>query len=52
MSQETKFKCLKCGHEYAEKYAPDDDVELACPKCHSNSVRPEKKKKADAAQEK
>jgi hypothetical protein len=31
-----------------EKYAPDDDVERACPKCRSNSVRPEKPKKGDA----
>ncbi|UCH78070.1 MAG: hypothetical protein JSU81_10160 [Candidatus Coatesbacteria bacterium] len=53
MSPETKFTCLRCGHEYVEEYAPDDDVERACPKCRSNSVRPEKvKKKADAAEEK
>ena len=47
MSQKTKFKCLRCGHEFVQDYAPDDDVERSCPKCHSNSVRPEKPKKGD-----
>ena len=52
MSQKTKLKCLRCGHEYVQDYAPDDDVERSCPKCHSNSVRPEKAKKSDAGKEK
>jgi DNA-directed RNA polymerase subunit RPC12/RpoP len=38
---EAKFKCLRCGNEYAESYDPElEPVERACPKCRSNSVRP------------
>lgn len=51
MSPETKFKCLRCGHEFTQKYEPDDDIERACPKCRSNSVRPERAKKDDEPKE-
>ena len=36
-----KFKCMRCGYEYVEKYDPKGVMtERACPKCRSNSVRP------------
>jgi len=36
-----KFKCMRCGHDYAEEYDPKGVMtERACPKCRSNSVRP------------
>ena len=36
-----KFKCMRCGHEYEDRYDPRAPlIERACPKCRSNSVRP------------
>jgi Zn finger protein HypA/HybF involved in hydrogenase expression len=38
---EANFKCLRCGNEWTQSYDPAlEPVERACPKCHSNSVRP------------
>ena len=34
------FRCMMCGHEYAEPVEKDEDKERSCPKCRSNSVRP------------
>jgi predicted nucleic acid-binding Zn-ribbon protein len=39
MAETGKFKCLRCGHEYEDKYTPKVTVERTCPKCGSNSVR-------------
>jgi len=33
------FKCLRCNHEYEDKYIPNVPQERSCPKCGSNSVR-------------
>jgi len=38
------FRCMSCGHEYPERVDKDVDVERACPKCRSNSIRHLKKK--------
>lgn len=35
--KQARFKCLRCGYEYTDVYAPDR--ERTCPKCRSNSVR-------------
>jgi DNA-directed RNA polymerase subunit RPC12/RpoP len=40
MAEETKFKCLRCGHEFKGPYQKGVSKERACPKCGSNSVRP------------
>lgn len=37
--RETRFKCLKCGHEYTGMFDPGNVTERTCPKCRSNSVR-------------
>jgi len=37
--KETKFKCLKCGHEYTGTFDPKHVTERSCPQCRSNSVR-------------
>lgn len=39
MAETGKFKCLRCEHEYEDKYTPKVPQERACPKCGSNSVR-------------
>ena len=39
MSESGRFKCLRCGHEYEDKYIPRVPQERSCPKCGSNSVR-------------
>jgi len=39
MAETAKFKCLRCNHEYEDKYTPKVVVERTCPKCGSNSVR-------------
>jgi len=45
MAERANFKCLRCGHEYEDKYIPNVPTERSCPSCGSNSVRrlPEKK---------
>jgi DNA-directed RNA polymerase subunit RPC12/RpoP len=43
------FRCMMCGHEYQARMDKDVDVERACPKCRSNSIR-RLKKKAGGAQ--
>ncbi len=43
-TQET-FRCMMCGHEYAEAVEKDEDKERSCPKCRSNSIRHLKKKR-------
>ena len=35
--QESRFKCLRCGHEYVAVFRKEQ--ERMCPKCRSNSVR-------------
>jgi predicted nucleic acid-binding Zn-ribbon protein len=39
MEGQSKFKCLRCGHEFYDSYDPKVVVERTCPKCKSNSVR-------------
>jgi len=39
MAEKAQFKCLRCAHEYEDKYTPNVAQERACPKCGSNSVR-------------
>lgn len=41
--EQSKFKCLRCGHEYIDYYKPKVVEERTCPKCGSNSVRRLKK---------
>jgi len=45
-AKETKFKCLKCGHEYTGLFDIKNVTERSCPQCRSNSVRrlPDSKK--------
>ena len=38
-----RFRCMMCGHEYADKVVAGEDVERSCPKCRSNSIRVLKK---------
>jgi putative FmdB family regulatory protein len=33
------FRCMACGHEFAERVEADEDRERSCPTCRSNSVR-------------
>jgi predicted nucleic acid-binding Zn-ribbon protein len=47
MSEIGKFRCLRCGHEYEDKYIPGVPQERACPKCSSNSVRRIEEKKVN-----
>jgi DNA-directed RNA polymerase subunit RPC12/RpoP len=44
MAEKATFKCLRCGHEYEDKFTPGVPQERACPKCGSNSVRRIEKK--------
>jgi len=46
MSDEAKFQCLRCGHEFMDHFVPKVVEERTCVKCHSNSVRRLKPKKA------
>jgi predicted nucleic acid-binding Zn-ribbon protein len=39
MSDTAPFKCLRCEHEYEDKYQAHVVQERSCPKCGSNSVR-------------
>lgn len=49
MTETGHFKCLRCGHEYDDKYTPGTPQERSCPQCGSNSVRRlEVKKKTNA----
>ena len=45
MAEKAQFKCLRCNHEYEDKYIPKVPQERSCPKCGSNSVRRLEKKK-------
>jgi predicted nucleic acid-binding Zn-ribbon protein len=56
MVEQGRFKCLRCGLEYATPFDPETEPqERSCPKCRSNSVRhlkekkPGKKAKADSS---
>ncbi len=44
MAEKADFKCLRCGHEYEDKYTPGLAQERSCPNCGSNSVRRLEKK--------
>jgi DNA-directed RNA polymerase subunit RPC12/RpoP len=35
--EQSRFKCLRCGHEYVALFRKD--LERVCPQCRSNSVR-------------
>ena len=48
--KETRFKCLRCGHEYTGTYDHNKVTERSCPQCRSNSVR--RLPEAKSAQEK
>lgn len=39
MTETREFKCLRCGHNYEDKYTPKVTQERSCPNCGSNSVR-------------
>ena len=39
MAEKADFQCLRCKHEYEDKYTPGVAQERSCPKCGSNSVR-------------
>jgi predicted nucleic acid-binding Zn-ribbon protein len=39
MAEQGNFKCLRCGHEYQDKFTAGVPQERSCPKCGSNSVR-------------
>ena len=41
MAKKRQFECLRCEHRFALQYDPKQVVERSCPKCGSNSVRPE-----------
>ncbi|HUU44896.1 MAG TPA: FmdB family zinc ribbon protein [Acidobacteriota bacterium] len=44
----TQFRCMMCGHEFEDSWSKDDDHEVSCPNCKSNSCRRLKAKKAAA----
>lgn len=44
MAEKADFKCLRCEHEYEDKYTRGVPQERSCPKCGSNSVRRLEKK--------
>ena len=46
MADKADFKCLRCEHEYEDKYNPGVPTERSCPKCGSNSVRRIEKRQA------
>ena len=46
------FKCLRCGHEFEDPWTKEDDHEVSCPQCKSNSCRRLKDKKKAAPAEK
>ena len=48
MGQKRQFQCLRCEHRFPVDYDPKQVMERACPKCGSNSVRPETLPKAAA----
>jgi len=52
MTEQAKFKCLRCGQEYSASFDPDlEPQERSCPKCRSNSQRrlkEDKKKEASS----
>lgn len=45
--EQSRFKCLRCGHEYVAPFRKD--LERVCPKCRSNSVRRMRGKVSGAA---
>jgi DNA-directed RNA polymerase subunit RPC12/RpoP len=46
MTEQARFKCLRCGLEYSAPFDPEaGPQERSCPKCRSNSVRHLKSKK-------
>jgi Zn finger protein HypA/HybF involved in hydrogenase expression len=36
-----QFECLRCEHRFQVEYDAKAVVERSCPRCGSNSVRPE-----------
>ena len=42
------FKCMHCEHEFEDSWSKDDDHEVSCPNCKSNSCRRLKAKKPAA----
>jgi putative FmdB family regulatory protein len=40
---------MKCGHEFEDSWSKDNDHEVACPQCKSNSCRRLIPKKKPAA---
>lgn len=48
MAAKRTFECLRCEHRFPVDYDPKQVVERACPKCGSNSVRPEPLKRPAA----
>ena len=41
MSERKRIYCLRCQHRFDADFDPKRTVERSCPKCGSNSVRPE-----------
>jgi predicted nucleic acid-binding Zn-ribbon protein len=52
MTVQRTFQCLRCEHRFPVDYDAKQVVERACPRCGSNSVRPETPPKAAGAAEK
>ncbi|MFQ5599696.1 MAG: hypothetical protein ACE5G2_03990 [Candidatus Krumholzibacteriia bacterium] len=46
MTEKKMFQCLRCDHRFVAEYDRKQVVERSCPKCGSNSVRPEPAKPA------
>lgn len=50
MADKKWFQCLRGGHRFeVDNYDPKKVAERTCPKCGSNSVRPEPAPRAAAA---
>ena len=47
--EEKDFKCLRCGAEFKLPYTKGVMQERTCPKCGSNSVRLDRKKEKEKA---
>jgi len=46
------FQCLRCDHRFPVKdYDPKASVERACPRCGSNSVRPQSEKSQEGGRD-
>jgi len=51
MPEKRTFQCLRCENRFPVEYDTKLVMERACPKCGSNSVRPETASKVARGQE-